>query len=207
MNKTEVKDIIKNRRLQLGLSYGELGKMCGVDKTTVRKWELGLIENMKRDKMVLLSKALSVSPLVLLGVEEYSSNEVKINHKIKVYSNPLGNNLENPIAEIDNPYSHEKGSFFALEVEINDHIIINLLPDNKVYVVFKSQSAAENGDIVAVTVANGNVLIKKFYTVDDVIVLRSPNTENCEPITLVGDQVNEVCILGKFVGLVSPFVK
>lgn len=207
MNKTEVKDIIKNRRLQLGLSYGELGKMCGVDKTTVRKWELGLIENMKRDKMVLLSKALSVSPLVLLGIEEYGSNEVKINHKIKVYSNPLGNNLENPIAEIDNPYSHEEGLFFALEVEINDPIIINLLPKNKVYVVFKSQSTAENGEIVAVSVANGNVLIKKFYTVDDVIVLRSPNTENCEPITLVGDQVNEVCILGKFVGLVSPFVK
>ena len=173
MNKTEVKDIIKNRRLQLGLSYGELGKMCGVDKTTVRKWELGLIENMKRDKMVLLSKALSVSPLVLLGIEEYGSSEaheIKTCDKISVYSNPLGNKLENPIAEIDNPYSHEKGSFFALEVEINDHIIINLLPDNKVYVVFKSQSAAENGDIVAVTVANGKVLIKKFYKVDDMIV-------------------------------------
>ena len=65
---TEVKDIIKNRRLQLGLSYSELGKMCGVDKTTAWKWELGKIENMKRDKMVLLSKALDISPLVPLAI-------------------------------------------------------------------------------------------------------------------------------------------
>ena len=71
---TEVKDIIKTRRLQLGLSYSELGKMCGVDKTTAWKWELGKIENMKCDKMVLLSKALDISPLVLLGIEEYVPN-------------------------------------------------------------------------------------------------------------------------------------
>ena len=60
MNNTEVKDIIKARRIQLGLSYTDLGKLCGVDKTTAWKWELGKIENMRRDKMVLLSKALDV---------------------------------------------------------------------------------------------------------------------------------------------------
>ena len=78
MNNTEVKDIIKNKRLELGLSYSELGKQCGVDKTTVRKWELGLIENMKRDKMVLLSKAIGVSPLVLLGIEDYVIEDAPI---------------------------------------------------------------------------------------------------------------------------------
>ena len=66
MNNTEVKDIIKARRIQLGLSYSDLGKLCGVDKTTAWKWELGKIENMRRDKMVLLSKALDISPLVLI---------------------------------------------------------------------------------------------------------------------------------------------
>ena len=64
---------------------------------------------------------------------------------------------------------------------------------------------AENGAVVAVTIANEKAMIKKFYNFDDVVVLR-PTSENEKPITIVGDQVDEICILGKFVGMVSPFV-
>ena len=209
MKKTEVKDIIKNRRLELGLSFGELGRLCGVDKTTVRKWELGLIENMRRDKMVLLSKALGISPLVLLGIEDDMSNEIsdeKAMNKISVYGKLFGNHFENAIAEIDNPYPHEKGNLFALEIEVSAEMITRLTTDNKVYVLFKKLSEVENGTTVAVSVANDKAMIKKFYKFDDVIVLRSPTSENEGPITIVGDQVNEVCILGKFVGIVSPFI-
>ena len=33
----DIKDIIRKRRLELGLTYEELGKMVGVGKSTVRK--------------------------------------------------------------------------------------------------------------------------------------------------------------------------
>ena len=205
---TEVKDIIKNRRLQLGLSYSELGKMCGVDKTTAWKWELGKIENMKRDKMVLLSKALDISPLVLLGIEEYVPNHPSKSgndDKIPVYQAIVGNQLEQAIANIDNPYPHEKGEFFALSLEVKDEQLTPLLSTNEVYAIFKKQSVAENGAVVAVTIANEKAMFKKFYKFDDVVVLR-PTTEKGEPMTMVGEQVNEVCILGKLVGMVSPFM-
>jgi len=205
---TEVKDIIKNRRLQLGLSYSELGKMCGVDKTTAWKWELGKIENMKRDKMVLLSKALDISPLVLLGIEEYVPNHLSKSgndEKIPVYQEIVGNQFKQAIANIDNPYPHEKGEFFALSLEVNDDQMTPLLSTNEVYAIFKKQSVAENGAVVAVTIANEKAMIKKFYKFDDVMVLR-PTTEKGEPMTMVGEQVNEVCILGKLVGMVSPFM-
>ena len=205
---TEVKDIIKNRRLQLGLSYSELGKMCGVDKTTAWKWELGKIENMKRDKMVLLSKALDISPLVLLGIEEYVPNHLSKSgndEKIPVYQEIVGNQFKQAIAKIDNPYPHEKGEFFALSLEVNDDQLTPLLSTNEVYAIFKKQSVAENGAVVAVTIANEKAMIKKFYKFDDVVVLR-PTTEKGEPMTMVGEQVNEVCILGKLVGMVSPFM-
>ena len=209
MNNTEVKEIIKNKRLELGLSYSELGKLCGVDKTTVRKWELGLIENMKRDKMVLLSKALDVSPLVLLGIEDYVIEDAPVENtsdKIKVYSEIMANQFEHAIDEFDNPYPHEKDKLFALKVEMDNEVLSNFLTDNMVYVVFKKQSSVENGSIVAVSVANGKAMIRKFYRFDDVIVLRSTANENSEPITIIGEQVNDVCILGKFVGIISPFV-
>lgn len=63
----EVKDIIKKRREELSLTYEQLGNMVGVGKSTVRKWETGLIENMRRDNIVALSKALNISPAIIMG--------------------------------------------------------------------------------------------------------------------------------------------
>lgn len=66
----DVGNIIKKRRLQLDLTLEQVGKIVGVGKSTVRKWENGMIENMGRDKIALLSKALNISPLVLLDLED-----------------------------------------------------------------------------------------------------------------------------------------
>lgn len=61
---------LKQRRLELGLTLEQVGNLCGVGKSTVRKWEEGIINNMGRDKIVLLSKALRVSPLFILEDDE-----------------------------------------------------------------------------------------------------------------------------------------
>lgn len=63
----DVKDIIRQRRQELGLTYEELGNIIGVGKSTVRKWETGMIENMKRDNIVALAKALNISPALIMG--------------------------------------------------------------------------------------------------------------------------------------------
>lgn len=61
---------IAHRRKELGLTLEDVGKIVGVGKSTVRKWETGDIENMKRDKIALLAQALKVSPLFIMGLEE-----------------------------------------------------------------------------------------------------------------------------------------
>lgn len=45
----EVKDIITNRRTELGLTMKELADMVGVSEGTISRWESGEIENMRRD--------------------------------------------------------------------------------------------------------------------------------------------------------------
>lgn len=72
----EVKDIIKSRRLELGLSMKELSEKVNVSEGTISRWESGEIANMRRDKIVLLANALSVSPGVIMGWsnERYDSN-------------------------------------------------------------------------------------------------------------------------------------
>lgn len=63
-------EIIKMKRLEKNMSLEDVGKLVGVGKSTVRKWENGMIENMGRDKIVALSKALDISPIEILGMSE-----------------------------------------------------------------------------------------------------------------------------------------
>lgn len=58
---------IKLLREEQGLTLEELGKKVGVGKSTVRKWETGLIANMRRDKIAKVAEALNVDPSFLMG--------------------------------------------------------------------------------------------------------------------------------------------
>lgn len=66
----EIKDIIKNRREELGLTLTDVADYVGVSVSTIMRWENGDIANMKRDKIVKLSKALEISPAVIMGWSE-----------------------------------------------------------------------------------------------------------------------------------------
>lgn len=65
----EIATKIKNLRRQQNLTLEEVGNAVGVGKSTVRKWETGMIANMKRDKILLLAKALHTTPEYLMGWE------------------------------------------------------------------------------------------------------------------------------------------
>lgn len=66
----QTKDIIKLKRKELNLTLEELGNKVGVGKSTIRKWETGMINNMKSDKIAALATALNISVPVLMGFEE-----------------------------------------------------------------------------------------------------------------------------------------
>ena len=66
----ETSEKIQMLRKQKGLTLEELGDRVGVGKSTVRKWEQGIIANMRRDKIAKLADALGVSPDYLLGYDE-----------------------------------------------------------------------------------------------------------------------------------------
>lgn len=78
-----------NRRKELGLTLEQVGDMCGVGKSTVRKWENGMINNMGRDKIVALSKALNVSPLFILNAESSERILTEYDNKILSYCDKL----------------------------------------------------------------------------------------------------------------------
>ena len=61
---------IKQLRLERDMTLEQVATIVGVGKSTVRKWETGMIANMKRDKIALLASALGTTPAYLMGWKE-----------------------------------------------------------------------------------------------------------------------------------------
>ena len=65
-----VKDIIRENRLALGLTMKEVADKVGVSEATISRWESGEIANMRRGAIFALAQALSISPNKIMGWDE-----------------------------------------------------------------------------------------------------------------------------------------
>ena len=65
----EIGKLIKQRRVERGLSLMDVAKHCDVSKATIARWENGEIKHMKRDKIERLAIILNVSPITLITGE------------------------------------------------------------------------------------------------------------------------------------------
>lgn len=66
----EVKDRIRNRRKELGLTMDNLAQAVGTTRQTIQKYESGKIVNIPYDKLEKLADILCTTPAVLMGWEE-----------------------------------------------------------------------------------------------------------------------------------------
>lgn len=71
----KLKDFIKTRRKELTLSLEDVGKFCGVSKSTVLRWESGNISSMRSGSFVKLATVLEADPEFLLMLD--TENEIK----------------------------------------------------------------------------------------------------------------------------------
>ena len=68
-------EIIKRLRIENDMTLEELGDKVGVGKSAVRKWENGIIANMKRDKIAKVASVFGVSPSYLMGWDNDEKQE------------------------------------------------------------------------------------------------------------------------------------
>lgn len=61
---------IRELRLARNMTLEQVADIVGVGKSTVRKWETGMIANMRRDKIKSLATALGTTPAYLMGWKE-----------------------------------------------------------------------------------------------------------------------------------------
>ena len=101
---------IKQLRIANGLTQEELGKYIGVQKSAIRKYEKGEVQNIKRNSIQILSNLFGVSPSYLMCIE---NEETKTNNFTSTI--PLLSNYTDSLTEsIDN--------FFIKDININDNL-------------------------------------------------------------------------------------
>ena len=62
----DIKKVIKQYRLEAGLTMKELADLVGVSEATVSRWESGNIATMKHSQISKLCKALGINPASLV---------------------------------------------------------------------------------------------------------------------------------------------
>lgn len=205
---------IKTLRLERDMTLEELGNKVGVGKSTVRKWETGMIANMKRDKILKIAEALNTSPAYLMG---WDNNVLPIENGTKekkkgVTINVLGRVAAGiPIEAIEDIIDTEEiseemastGEYFGLKIHGNS--MEPRIMDGDVVIV-KRQDDAESGDIIIATINGDEATCKRLRKLRDGVELIS-NNPSYNPMFFDNREIVEkpVRILGKVVELRGKF--
>lgn len=219
----DIGKMIHDLRIAKGMTLEEVGNIVGVGKSTVRKWETGMIANMKRDKIAKLAKALDISPSTIM--EWDGNNEGKNSETAKpittdpnvrpavfdVYIDALAIPLLGKVAAGTPIYAEgniigkvyispditDPDDYFALQVSGDS--MIPRIRNNDILIV-KSQNDAENGQIVIVAINGDEATCKKLQKYKDGLTL-VPLNPAYEPMHFTAQEVEQlpVRILGKVI--------
>lgn len=202
-------DIIKTRRAELNLTLEDIGKYVGVGKSTVKKWESGQIENMRRDKIALLANILQVDPAVFITDEDSAIEKDLLSQHPEIFRPKMRKvPLLGKVACGQPIYSPSFDDGFAL---INDDIPADFaliakgdsmtgvgIRDGDV-VFFREQDMVDNGQIAAVFV-DDEVTLKRvvYYREKNKLILYSENP-TFEPLVYIGEELDHIHIIGRAV--------
>lgn len=194
---------IKSLREKQGMTLEELGNKVGVGKSTVRKWENGMIENMRRDKIAKLASALGVTPLYLMG---WDNQNVVLPSNVSVpAARPVP--ILGTICAGDGIYAEQNFSgYFFVDQSIRADCCLYVHGDSMVDAGIKDGDIAflrqdeeiEDGDICGVVLKDSDeAVLKKLYRADRHLILQPCNSAY-KPIIKVPEDVR---IVGKMIGI------
>lgn len=204
----DIGEMIRVRRLELGLTLEEVGKAVSVGKSTVKKWENGSIANMGRDKISTLAGILEVDPVLFITDEsninfppprsttDYTTFPV-IGEIAAGYDNIAIEEWDGDVIDIPNTYlkSREKSEFFVLRVK--GESMYPLYQDGDKVLILKCSSLDYSGQIGAVLYDDELTTIKRVeYDEKHNWVKLVPINPNVPPITIKGERCEHCRILG-----------
>lgn len=206
--------IIKKLRLKNNMTLEQLGDRIGVGKSTVRKWENGIIANMRRDNIAKLAEVFDVSPAYLIDSGSNDTPDLNYSKKRKkgVTINVLGRVAAGiPIEAVEDIIDTEEisedmastGDFFGLKIH-GDSMEPKMSEGD--VVIVRKQDDAESGEIVIAMVNGCDATCKRLKKYADGIMLLS-NNPKYEPMIFSKEEIETkpVRIIGRVVELRAKF--
>ena len=202
-----ISEKIYKLRTKSGFSQEELGRMLGVQRAAVQKWECGTVKNLKRDTIKKLSEIFNVPPSSFIDTEYMTYDNViafpKMNHIPLIGTIACGTPIlatENLDGEVTVP--EDIDADFALRCKGDSMIDARIHNGDIVYI--RQQPTVENGEIAAVLI-DEEATLKRVYLSENTITLVACNSKY-QPFVFTGEQLNQIRILGKAVGFTSTSI-
>lgn len=203
----KVSEYIKTLRTQKGISQEELGKIVGVQRAAVQKWESGATQNLKRTTIQKLAEYFNVNPAGFIDDDLTNSLFTYENiHPIQTKKIPMLGEIAcgqpiyaNEDYETFIEASSDIKADFCLVAKGDSMINARIFDGDVVFI--KSQPDVENGEIAAVII-NDEATLKRVYKYPNRIELRPENPTH-KVQDYEGEKLNEIRILGKAVAFQS----
>ena len=200
---------IAELRNKKGISQSQFGKLIGAAQNTISNWENG---NRKPDYEVLklMSNIFECSVEYIMGEETEESN-IKNIFPITKKKIPLLGEIAcgEPIFA-----SEDRESYVMSGTDINADFCLKAKGDSMTgarimdgdIVFIKETPIVNNGDIAAVVIGDEATLKRVyFYPEKGKLVLQAENPKY-EPLVYVGEELNEIRILGKAIAFQSDII-
>lgn len=207
---------LKKLREQKKISQLKLANDIGVSRSTIAMWETERSQP-DNDNLKLLSNYFNVSIDYLLGGNDKidfakhadDSHESYDNiFKIKKHRIPLLGEIAcgQPIFASEDRESYvEAGTNinadFCLKAKGDSMINARILDGDIVFI--REQPMVENGEIAAVIINNEATLKRVYYYKDEGKLILQAENPSFAPLMYVGQELNEVRILGKAIAFQS----
>lgn len=203
-----IKDLIKNRRKELGLTLLDIANACDVSEATVSRWESGDIVNMKRSRIAQLAKVLNVSPSLLIHDDyDFSTNYNSANKPqapilgIVPCGEPI-EAIEEVIEWIEVVPSQAKGHFglIAKGDSMSPYIL-----DGDILIV--KYTPEVNSGKIAIVKVNGDEATCKRLMINDAGITLMPYNPTYQPMMFSPQEVEDkpVIIIGEVVEIRRRF--
>ena len=197
---------IRELRLANSMTLEQVADVVGVGKSTVRKWETGMIANMRRDKIAALATALHTTPEYLMGW----STDIEADNlfKIETKKYPLLGNIacgEPIFAE------QQFEAYVACGANIDADFCLRAKGDSmigaRIYdgdiVFIRKQEMVDDGEIAAVLIEDEATLKRVYYDRENGILQLFAENPRYKTLRFSGEELERIRILGKAVAFQS----
>ena len=195
---------VRLRREQLGLSQEELARRMGYrSRSSIPKLEKG-INDLPQSKVEELAQALETTPAALLGLDAPCACPPGFEPQPTMVQVPLIGSIA-----CGTPITAEQNIECYIGVPAAWHADFALTCHgdsmspticNGDIVCIRCQPEVEQGEIAAVRVGE-EATLKHFHRQGDAVMLLADNAAVCPPMFYAGEQLSELHIEGKAVGL------